>query len=87
LVPRPRAGGAHAQSPTEPPALATMEGGQGTSRPPSPFFFSSSATGDFFHKLAFSYLGILVLALIRVHFFLFLLLPSSRGAVLGDIPG
>jgi hypothetical protein len=34
----------------EPPASATMEGGQGTSRPPSPFFFYSSATGDSFSQ-------------------------------------
>jgi hypothetical protein len=50
-VRRPRASGAHAQPPAEPPASATMEGGQDDiSQLPSPFFFSSPIPGDPFSQ-------------------------------------
>jgi hypothetical protein len=50
-VPRPRASGAHAQPSTEPPASATMEGGQDdTSQLLSPLSFSSPIPGDPFSQ-------------------------------------
>jgi hypothetical protein len=45
-----------------------MEGDQDDiSQMSSPSLFLSPASGNLLHKLAFSYLGILVLALTRVH--------------------
>jgi hypothetical protein len=70
-VPRSQAIGVYSQSPVELPASATMRGDHDSiSQPLSPFSFPSTTTGNlFFYRLAFSYLGILVLALIRVYFY------------------